>query len=255
MKKLMVVLICLFCLSGVQVKAQTTLKEYDHPNGRRVVMVNFNKDVSSEFAIKEIQSLNLKPANLEDLESFLANIYDQSLKDATIVAIGSSWQTVVSTTVVPYSCKGSSFNLQSTEEKWGTGSLFMTFSSRNLTTDQIDAVYEKAPFIVNSLKKEKQIITYDKDSRIHLFTGKADANIVNMCTVEMPKIMDSQMISTQLVVNGRQEFDFPIKLSYQVYDNPKYINGKIVVRAHNPGKTHFYAVVNPNGSGYDTEVK
>lgn len=134
-----------------------------------------------------------------------------------------------------------------------------TVSAQNLTTKQIDAVYENAPFIINSLEKEKQIITYDGGARIHLFVGKADANTVNMCTVEMPRIMDSQVISVQLVVNGSQQFTFPLKLSYQLYENPKYINGKIVVRAYigmyNPEKQHFYVVVNPDGSGYDTEVK
>lgn len=131
---------------------------------------------------------------------------------------------------------------------------------RQMTTQEIDSLYDKAPFIVNSLEKEKQIITYDGDaSRIHLFIGKADDNTVNMCTVEMPRIMDSQVISVQLVVNGAQQFAFPLKLSYQVYDNPKYINGKIVVRASigmdDPEKQHFYVVVSPNGYGYDTEVK
>lgn len=129
---------------------------------------------------------------------------------------------------------------------------------RQMTTQEVDSLYEKAPFIANSLEKERRTIIYDGDARIRLFIGRADANTVNMCTIEMPRVMESQLLSVQLIVNGRQEFIIPIKLSYQIYDKPKYINGKIVVRAFvgmdNPEEAHFYVVVSPNGSGYDTEV-
>lgn len=128
---------------------------------------------------------------------------------------------------------------------------------KKMTTQEIDSLYNKSPYIVNSLEKEKQTITYCGDGRMHLFIGTAGDNTVNMCKIEMPSIMESQTTSLQLVVNGSQQFTVPLKLSYQVYDDPKYIDGKIVVRAYigmyNPEKTHFYLVVNPDGSGYDTE--
>ncbi len=129
---------------------------------------------------------------------------------------------------------------------------------KQMTVQEIDSIYKNMPYIVNSLQKDKQTISCEGNARIYLFIGQADGNTVNMCMISMPEIMDSQMISMQLIVNGRQEFIAPIKLSYQVYDNPKYINGKIVVRAsigqYNPENMHFYIVINPNGAGYDTEV-
>jgi hypothetical protein len=130
----------------------------------------------------------------------------------------------------------------------------------NLITREIDVVYDSTDFITNTLLAEERIITYDDGrARINLFTGLVGSHTVNMCTVEMSKVMDSQVISLQLIVNGRQEFFVPMKLSSQVYNNPKVIEGKIVVRAYtgmyNPEKAHFYVVIDPDGSGYTTEVE
>jgi len=132
MKNAMVIFISLFFLSLGMAQAQTTLTEYTHPNGRKVVLVNFNQEVTSKYALGEIKKLKLKPAKLEEMESFLYMQYNQNLKDTTIVAIGSSWQTVVCRIMVPYSSKESPFNLHWIEDKWNKGSLFMTFKNYDL---------------------------------------------------------------------------------------------------------------------------
>jgi hypothetical protein len=51
--------------------------------------------------------------------------YDQKLKDANIVAIGSRWSTVVGSKLVPYHSKTENLNFQRIEDKWDKGFLFM----------------------------------------------------------------------------------------------------------------------------------
>jgi hypothetical protein len=136
---------------------------------------------------------------------------------------------------------------------------FVSIQNSNLTTEQIDAVYDKTPFVVNTLPMEERVIMYDNDhATIRLFTGMAGVNTVNMCTVSMPRVMGSQAISLQLVVNGAQQFVAPLKLSYQVYNYPKFIKGVIVIRTYigmyDLSKQHFYIVIETNGAGYDTEI-
>ena len=130
---------------------------------------------------------------------------------------------------------------------------------KKLRTWEVDEVYLKSSFIVNDLEKEKQVINFDEDCRLHFFIGKAGVCTINMCTVQMPKMMDSQVLSVQIVVNGHQQFMVPQKLKLQVYDNPKFIKGKFVIRARvgmfaNNGE-HFYVVIDPDGNGYSTNVE
>lgn len=141
MKKVIVIVISLLFLNAglsqaqtqaqsqaqTQAKIQTTLTEYTHPDGRQIVLVNFNQEVTAKYALEEIEKLKLKPAKLEEMESFLYMQYDQNLKNTTIVAIGSSWQTVVCRIMIPYSSQKGPFNLHWIEDKWNKGSLFMTF--------------------------------------------------------------------------------------------------------------------------------
>jgi hypothetical protein len=52
-----------------------------------------------------------------------------------------------------------------------------------------------------------------------------------MCVIEMPWEMESQVVSMQLKISGVQVY-IPRKVSYQEYDDPKFINDKIIIRSH-----------------------
>lgn len=129
-----------------------------------------------------------------------------------------------------------------------------------MSTSQIDASYEAVPFLKNTLSEDAQVVHGDGNFRMHLFSANEASVKVNMAIIEMPDLMDSQFTSLQLVVNGRQQYICPIKLSYQVYNHPKLIDGKVVVKAfigmNNSAGSHFYMVVDPvTGYGYSTEVE
>ena len=129
---------------------------------------------------------------------------------------------------------------------------FAGFKRVKKTTQQIDSVYKEAPFIINSLKKKKQTIYYGQGGEVHLFTGVTPTNkTVHICKFEAPSIMRSEAASMQIIVDGRQ-FICPLKLSGQSYDNPKFINGMVVIRVHYEGY-HFYVIAEESGHIYDTE--
>lgn len=127
-------------------------------------------------------------------------------------------------------------------------------------TEDIDNLWKKAPFLNNSLPDSAQITVCDGGGVFRSFVGKTvDGVDVRMCMIDMPDSIFSQTTSLQLVVNNIQKLSCPIKLYYQVFSEPKYINGEIVVRASsgmpNSDDQHFYLVINKTGDWHTTEVR
>jgi hypothetical protein len=255
--KNLIILISLFLFASL-LKAQTTTSEFHHPNGKKVVLINFNKAVSSEFVLAEIKSLNLKPATFEDMQSFLFMQYDKSLMDATIAAIGSTWSTVVARTLIPYRNKDEKLNFHWIEDEWSKDVLFMTFASAQtpnrpnpqMTFQEVDSLWKITPFLENEAPPASHFMTYsggtDKLSgRVRYFVNETDKYEVIMCVSEMPRAMESQQVSMQLLVNGKS-IPIPKEVSYQEYDHPKLINGKIIIRPHvgiHPEGDYFYVII------------
>lgn len=119
-----------------------------------------------------------------------------------------------------------------------------------MTFQEVDSLWKITPFLENEAPAESHFMTYsggtDKLSgRVHYFVNNTDKYEVIMCVAEPPREMESQRVSMQLLVNGKS-IDIPNEVSYQVYDDPKLINGKITVRAHvgvHPEGDYFYTVV------------
>jgi len=126
-------------------------------------------------------------------------------------------------------------------------------------TMDIDVAWDYEPFMKNTLPVGQQTIDCGQGGKMRLFVGKETGMDIRMCRIDMPDIIESQTTSLQLVVNGRQQFNCPIKLSYQVFSEPKILGGAIVVHVstgmYNPSHQHFYVVVRPDGSGYTTDVR
>ena len=82
------------------------ITEKNFPTNRRetaeldIVLVHLNRDISSEDAIKELDKLGLRPAELPELLAFGAKYPDEQRK-YPIVALGSVWRRLGGR-VVPY---------------------------------------------------------------------------------------------------------------------------------------------------------
>lgn len=110
--------------SQAQGKIKETLTEY-LLNGRKVVMLSFNGQVSSSYVLEKINNLNLKPANVQELQLFLKKNESEELKDAIIVPMGTKWKTINGKNTVPYKIKEGLFGRHSFNDEWDKGCLFM----------------------------------------------------------------------------------------------------------------------------------
>jgi hypothetical protein len=65
MKNLLIIVSLFFV---TMLNAQTTVVEHGSLDGQKVILINFNKEVSSDFALEEIKKLNLQPTIFDDLQ-------------------------------------------------------------------------------------------------------------------------------------------------------------------------------------------
>ena len=83
------------------------ITEKNFPTNRKgttkldIVLVHLDRNVSSEDAIKELDKLGLRPAELHELLAFGAKYPDEQRKHP-IVALGSVWQHLNGFWIVPY---------------------------------------------------------------------------------------------------------------------------------------------------------
>jgi hypothetical protein len=123
-------------------------------------------------------------------------------------------------------------------------------SSHQMTFQEVDSLWKISPFLENEAPLASRSMNYSGGSdelsgRVRYFENKTDEYQVAMCVVQMPMQMQSQQVSMQLIVNGKL-ISIPKQVSYQVYDPPKKINNKIVIRAHvgvHPEGDYFYAII------------
>jgi len=127
------------------------------------------------------------------------------------------------------------------------------------SVEQIDKVWDKTPFIKNEIPKDEQVIDCKGGGTFRVFVGRANNIDVRMCRINMPDIIGSQTTSIQVVVNNNQRFSCPIKLSYQVFSEPKLIGDEIIIRAsigmYDEDETHFYLSFKKNGDWYRSEIR
>jgi hypothetical protein len=127
------------------------------------------------------------------------------------------------------------------------------------STEEIDAVWDKTPFIKNDVPKEKQVINCEGGGTFRVFVGKVKDIDVRMCRVDMPDVIGSQTTSIQITINNNQRFSCPIKLSYQIFSEPKLIDDEIVVMAsigmYDTNESHFYLSFKKNGDWSTTVVR
>jgi len=123
---------------------------------------------------------------------------------------------------------------------------------------ELDSRWEKAQFIENSVPDEKRVITCEDGGTFQVFVGSAEGIDVRMCRVAMPKIIESQTTTIQVVINNSQRFSCPIKLSYQIFSEPKLIDDEIVIRVsigmYDTTDSHFYLSFKKNGDWNTTAV-
>ena len=138
----------------------------------------------------------------------------------------------------------------------------LSSAQRKIGANQAEALWSQASIIYNTLDNKNQFVNYGEgefSGRIKLFIGKAGEYEIKMCVVELPQIMNSQRLCTQIIVNGRQKFDIPTKISYQVYDTPRLSEGVIIIKAYigmyDVDNVRFYIIINPiTGDGYTTKI-
>jgi len=138
-----------------------------------------------------------------------------------------------------------------------TASASIKMKPKLLTTEAIDAVWEKTDFISNLLPLQDQDKRYGQDEaagRLRFFWGKARGIDIMMAISDMPKFMD-QMVNIQVAINGQKKVlpSLPFINNYSL----KLINDKVVIRCNFSVDTygpHFYIVRNQNGDGYETSV-
>ena len=128
---------------------------------------------------------------------------------------------------------------------------------KKMTTEAIDAVWEKTHYVMNLLPSEEKTQKYGKDEmtgELYFFQGITDNVAVQISTMTTPVIMGSS-VGIHILAN-HEEIAMPIKIGKQLYDySPKLISGEIVIHVYNLEKKYFYLVINPSGSSYSTEVK
>jgi hypothetical protein len=138
-------------------------------------------------------------------------------------------------------------------------------SSDGLNIITLTKLWPKSPAIPNALDSSQRIISFGDNTlnmsgRIHNYRGQIICDNkydeILMSTVEWPQGMEFQGTSMFMTVN-----DHNIKvtqdLSYQIYEFPKWIDGKIVIRSR-VGMAHadyFFVVIEPNGSNYYTTAR
>lgn len=92
-----------------------------------LVLVHFGKSMSSNNVLKELEKLNLRPANLSELSAFGAK-FPQKQREFPIIALGSVWDDSGDGRNVPYLRKGASGRYLCLDDfggGWGGNDLFL----------------------------------------------------------------------------------------------------------------------------------
>lgn len=125
--------------------------------------------------------------------------------------------------------------------------VFAQEMSQELTFHEIDSLWKITPFLKN--EAPLSYMEYgngdDLSGGIWYFSNNAGKYKITMCVVGMPREMGSQRVSMQLMVGGFPVI-IPEEVAYQVYDDPKLIGEKIVIRSHvgvDLRGDYFYTVI------------